>query len=433
MQNIVFVTSLLTCHINLLLICCASCRRKSILTHQASASHQLCVASKEKSQTGLIANLNQAQRKRNEAILLAMKVLNYTVNEELANCKYKSQLKFLRELKVQQAMDLNMGGNASYDSPDIFNQMLDCLNDVIVDEMKVEIQASPAVGIGVDESTDRTQEKHVAFIIRYITSAAHVKTTFLRCKKVEKADANHIFQSLLEALQEFNIPTNNVAGLGSDGANVMSGHRSGLNALMKAENPFCVYVHCVCHRLALAVSQAYKSIPSLETLHECVAGVYNLVNTQPTILQRFKDMSDILELDVVKFKKIYDIRWLSFGESVTAIIRNYEVLMPLLEELAAEGNPTAIGLHKQLTSYLFVALLHFVADVLAITNHSSKLFQYKDVSFSCIRSTVSKKLIVLQIHDKRIYSKIDYNMHFLCWLMNSFSYFLLLTVVRLYR
>ena len=107
-------------------------------------------------------------------------------------------------------------------------------------------------------------------------------------------------------------------------------------------------------------------------------------------------MSDILELDVVKFKKIYDIRWLSFGESVTAIIRNYKVLMPLLEELATEGHPTAIGLHKQLTSYLFVALLHFVADVLAITDHLSKLFQYKDVFFSCIRSTVSKKLIVSQ-------------------------------------
>lgn len=101
-------------------------------------------------------------------------------------------------------------------------------------------------------------------------------------------------------------------------------------------------------------------------------------------------------MDVVKFKKIYDIRWLSFGKSVTAIIRNYKVLMPLLEELATEENPTAIGLHKQLTSYLFVALLHFVSDVLAITNHLSKLFQYKDVSFSCIGSTVSEKSIVTQ-------------------------------------
>ena len=109
-------------------------------------------------------------------------------------------------------------------------------------------------------------------------------------------------------------------------------------------------------------------------------------------------MSDILELDVVKFKKIYDIRWLSFGESVTDIIRIYEVLMQLLEELATEGNQTAIGLHKQLTSYLFVAVLHFIADVLAISNHLSKLL-YQDVSFSCIRSTVSKKLIVTQIHN----------------------------------
>ena len=100
-------------------------------------------------------------------------------------------------------------------------------------------------------------------------------------------------------------------------------------------------------------------------------------------------MTRVLELNVVKFKKLYEIRWLSFGESVTAVIRNYEVLMPVLEELAAEGNPTAIGLHRQLSSYLFVALLHFVADVLGITNHLSKIFKYRDVSFSCIRSTVS--------------------------------------------
>lgn len=318
-----------------------------------------------------------------------MKVLNYTVTEELPNCKYGSQLKFLRELKLPEAVDLFVGGNASYDSPDIFNQMLDCLNDIIVDELKAEVRDSPCVGVGVDESTDRSQEKHVAFVIRYITPAALLKTTLLACKKVEHADADSIFQIFLKTLEEFDIPINKVVGLGSDGANVMSGHHNGLNALMKAENPFCVYVHCVCHRLALAVSQAYKNIPALQALHECVGGVYNLIHNKPTILQRFEDMARVLELNVVKFKKLYEIRWLSLGESVTAVIRNYEVLMPVLEELAAEGNPTAIGLHRQLSSYLFVALLHFVADVLGITNHLSKVFQYRDVSFSCIRSTVS--------------------------------------------
>ena len=49
-----------------------------------------------------------------------------------------------------------------------------------------------------------------------MTSAANVETTFLECKKVEKTDANSIFQMLLETLKEINIPTNNVAGLGSD-------------------------------------------------------------------------------------------------------------------------------------------------------------------------------------------------------------------------
>ena len=60
-------------------------------------------------------------------------------------------MKFLRELKLREAVDLFVGGNASYDSPDIFNQMLDCLNDIIVDELKAEVRDSPCVG------TDRSQ------------------------------------------------------------------------------------------------------------------------------------------------------------------------------------------------------------------------------------------------------------------------------------
>lgn len=68
---------------------------------------------------GLIADLKQAQRKTNEANIFALKVLNYTINKELHKCKYKSQLKFVHELNVHQAIELYVGRNASNDSQDI--------------------------------------------------------------------------------------------------------------------------------------------------------------------------------------------------------------------------------------------------------------------------------------------------------------------------
>ena len=56
-----------------------------------------------------------------------------------------------------------------------------------------------------------------------------------------------------------------------------------------------------------------------------------------------QEMAAILEVSVVRFKRVFDIRWLSLGNCVTTLIRNYEPLMVVLEESAAAGDATAIG------------------------------------------------------------------------------------------
>ena len=46
-----------------------------------------------------------------------------------------------------------------------------------------------------------------------------------------------------------------IIGLGSDGAAAMASDLNGLNALMTNDNPYMVFVHCVRHRINLAISQ----------------------------------------------------------------------------------------------------------------------------------------------------------------------------------
>ena len=45
-----------------------------------------------------------------------------------------------------------------------------------------------------------------------------------------------------------------IIGLGSDGAAAMASDLNGLNALMTNDNPYTVFVHCVCHQINLAIS-----------------------------------------------------------------------------------------------------------------------------------------------------------------------------------
>lgn len=141
-----------------------------------------------------------------------------------------------------------------------------------------------------------------------------------------------------------------VIGVGSDGASVMSSHINGVNELFREAKPFIVFVQCVCHRLQLAVSQASKAVPEMSYFMQIISAVYNYVQQSETKLRAFKDIAQILDMDAVKFQRLYEIRWLSLGNAVTAIVRNYGALMVLVSRDANGGDPTAIGLLQQLSS-----------------------------------------------------------------------------------
>ena len=51
-----------------------------------------------------------------------------------------------------------------------------------------------------------------------------------------------------------------LVGLGTDGATVNVGQQGKLGAILKRELPYLVQIHCVAHRLELAVLDACKNI-----------------------------------------------------------------------------------------------------------------------------------------------------------------------------
>ena len=90
--------------------------------------------------------------------------------------------------QVSDAVHLLQGGNARYDSPHIFNEMLSCISTVLAASVKEYIKRSPFIGIGGDELTDMGCKKHLAIVVRYVTEDYALKTTFLVCMKVSWPD-----------------------------------------------------------------------------------------------------------------------------------------------------------------------------------------------------------------------------------------------------
>ena len=134
----------------------------------------------------------------------------------------------------------------------------------------------------------------------------------------------------------------------------------------------------------------------MKTLIAIVSSIYNYVSQSSKRASKLKDLNEILEEKKnIKLKKIFEIRWLSMGDTVLAIIRNYEALLILTSEEATLGDPIAIGLHHQL-SYVYLVLKHLTSDIFAETNHLSKIFQFGDVCFGSLQQSPFETISSLQ-------------------------------------
>ena len=93
----------------------------------------------------------------------------------------------------------------------------------------------------------------------------------------------------------------------------MMGKHSGVNARIRAVNPHIVILHCVCHRLSLAVKQASDSVPAANASIDLVRSIQNYVNNSSSVLKNLKDVAARLHAKIVKVKKVSHISYINLS------------------------------------------------------------------------------------------------------------------------
>ena len=203
-----------------------------------------------------------------KAISGRMRILYWLAKEEVAHfTKFDSLRQLCLDLGCNYFKELNVGGNAKYNSHQMIDEWLTILSDTIEEDLLRKIQLSPAIGLMCDESTDISVTKELILYARII-ACKKVSTHFLKLIDIPDGKAETIETALISYLDQTNIPISSITVFSSDGANVMVGRISGVAARLKCHNPQILLIHCINHCLALGTLQAAAEVPYLVKFQE---------------------------------------------------------------------------------------------------------------------------------------------------------------------
>ena len=101
-------------------------------------------------------------------------------------------------------------------------------------------------------------KKLIVCFFRYVDENGCAKTVFHGNYTVAAGDAETTYNKPVEVCEKIGLDPRKIVGLGSDGASVMLGKKTGVGVRLKARSPHLTHVHCIAHRVNLAASGAAK-------------------------------------------------------------------------------------------------------------------------------------------------------------------------------
>jgi hypothetical protein len=191
---------------------------------------------------------------------------------------------------------------------------------VEVDAIKDEIKNAKFVSAITDGSTDSSYSEAEIFYVRYAIQGK-IKVKFIAIKNVKRGDAETISRALLDTMRQYlgEETVLKIVGLGTDGASVMQGKKSGVVKRVRDElsAPYIVGVHCAGHRLELAFKDCIKQVGLFDKLQTLLVGLYYYYRNSPLNRSNLKESYSAVAIKPLMPTRVGGTRWV--GHQCTAI------------------------------------------------------------------------------------------------------------------
>ena len=151
-------------------------------------------------------------------------------------------------------------------SGDTQNDLIECMDSVIQDQIDEEVQQCTFLSVQVDETTDVSTKEQLSVIIR-LDEKDDVVERFLKFYNVSSDRTAPAISSIVKDVFSHygDSILNKLIMQTYDGASVMSGHIFSVQTLVREDYPFAA------HRLNLVLCQSASSIPLVRVFFANVA------------------------------------------------------------------------------------------------------------------------------------------------------------------
>jgi hypothetical protein len=282
----------------------------------------------------------------------------------------------------------------------IQNDLIASIGFVMLEDIKAEIKGAAFIAISLDEATDVRNLSQLSAVFRYVGKRGEVLERFIEFTDVSSDRAAPALASYVFSLLDTYDCTTKLVAQTYDGASVMSGHLSGLQARVKERCPEALFVHCVAHRLNLVLSQALQNY----NISECKV-FFKTLGGFAAFFSKSTKRTETLDREVKKrFPSVCPTRWSYNGRLVETLYEYRKELIAMFEGMLNDPDNWDSETFNMARGYLaflegFDAnfMLAIFSELFALTDSVFQIIQSKanDITF-CLRSISELKENLLE-------------------------------------
>ena len=251
-------------------------------------------------------------------------------------------------------------------------------------EIRKEIHESKFFAVEVDETTDISGHQQLTLILRYVNinhrdKYYEVKERFLGFSRVTQRNAEGLSTMIVENLKDFEMEKK-LVNQTYDGAAVMSGEASGVQARIKAIAPMAHFIHCAAHRLNLTLRDSCMSIKPVKQFFGTLSNIQTFFSNSP---KRLEHLDDIAASDKFRLARGSATRWNFKSRCVNIVTNRFEIFREFFDSVVNDTDfwdsatiSSAHGFLRHFEDEDFAFLLLFF-------NH---IFGHVDVLYNVLQS-----------------------------------------------
>ena len=285
------------------------------------------------------------------------------------------------------------------DTSDAAREFVHCIAEAVVETCASIISKSPFVSILSDGSQARkTKDEKELVLLRTVRNGkpVYLVVALLDMKRFCGVNAMSIKTAIDSIFSSEDGKTHricindyikNVVSATADGANVNLGVYSGVLTQMKHEREWLVNIHCVNHRLELALKDVIKSFVPFQRLDSFYKDLWYLLRKSGKLKAEIMEAAAALDITFYEFPKIHGTRFLSHRKrGMTRLLHNWPAVKLAFENVVASNKGCAGetkakvgGLLKKLKDYRHLCSVAAYLDVLDSLGPLSLVFEKQNL------------------------------------------------------